>query len=258
LDTRRDGTIGTTGGTIDVSGVITYTGELRDPGSGQVFRFPGQVMKHATVGASGSTVLFAGTSGTTPTVQAYDTAVSGPGCGPGTTTACVRWEQPVDGAPTRPVLANGGGVVYVATSGGTVYAFDATTGAIAWTGSLGAAAAAAPALASGVLYVPTTTGNVVAFAADGCTGASPCTPQWWAPTGSRITEQPAVAGGVVFAGSADGTVHAFDASGCNAAPCPALWVATTDNSAISGAPAVSGGKLYVGTTNGRLFTYGLP
>jgi outer membrane protein assembly factor BamB len=200
-------------------------------------------------------VLFAGTDGS---VQAYQTSGNEDDCGPGFPTACLDWETPVDGQATRPVLEGAGHKLYVATSGGTVYRLDGIDGSIEWSGSLGAPAAAAPALADGVLYVPTTAGDLVAFASGGCGGTSPCTPLWSASAGSPVTRPPAVGGGVVFTGSADGTLHGFAAAGCGSATCPPLWTATTDGSAVTGGPIVTGGRVYAGTTDGQLFAFGLP
>ena len=255
LDTRRALTIGTTHGTIDANGAITYTGNLRHLEGDEGFSFPGRIMQRATVGSFGTPVLFAGTDGS---VQAYGTSGNGDDCGPGFPKACLNWERPVDGTATRPVLEGAGYKVYVATSGGTVYRFDGNGGGIEWSGSLGAPAAASPALAGGVLYVPTTDGDLVAFAAGGCEDTSPCAPLWSASAGSPITKPPAVGGGVVFTGSSDGTLHGFAAAGCGAATCPAVWTASTDGSAISGGPIVTGGRVLAGTTNGRLFAFGLP
>jgi hypothetical protein len=256
LETRRDSTIGTTDGTIDAAGAITYQGNLRHLEGDAGFTFPGRTMQRATVGSTGTPVLFVGGDGV---VQAYRTSGNGDDCGPGYPTACLSWETPVNGWATRPVLAGAGHKVYVATSGGTVHQLDGGAGGIEWTGELGAPAAAPPALAKGVLYVPTTAGELLAFDTDGCDGAPPCPPLWRASAGSTITEQPAVGGGVVFTGSADGTLHGFDAAGCGGpTTCPAIWTAPTDGSAVSGAPIVYGGRVFAGTTAGRLFAFGLP
>lgn len=169
---------------------------------------------------------------------------------------CPVWVTPLDGTDSAlPVLSDDQGTVYVGTNAGTVYALDATTGAIRWSAALGSPVTDSPALADGTLYVPTEADGVVALDAAGC-GASVCSPRWTGPTVGAVTQQPAVAGGVVFAGTADGTVVAFDAAGCRAPSCDAAWSAST-GSAITGAPAVSDGRLYVGTADGRLIAYGV-
>lgn len=191
-------------------------------------------------------------------VRAFAVAEARPGCGPtGRTMECPLWAAPIDGTnSTNPVLAPDGSTVFVGTDAGTVYALDAATGAVRWTGAVGAGVTASPALADGVLHVPTADGRLVALAADGC-GATVCGPQWSASTGGPPAVQPAVAGGVVVTGNDDGSVDAFDAAGCGAATCPALWSADA-GAAVTGAPAVSAGRLYVGTADGRLVAYALP
>ncbi len=167
---------------------------------------------------------------------------------------CPTWVAPLDAAPVgAPVLDAATATVYVATAGGTLHALDAATGAVRWTGALGAAAGAAPAIDGSSVFVPTVDGRLVALAATGC-GTATCDPVWTADTGHAIGVQPAVAGGVVYTGSADGSVHAFDARGCGAATCPDLWSADAGGE-VTGAPAVTGGRLYVGTRGG-LVAYG--
>lgn len=165
---------------------------------------------------------------------------------------CPVWATPLDGgSSTAPVLGVDQATVYVGTNAGTVYAVDAATGAIEWSGAVGSAVVASPALADGVLYVPTEgNGLVVLDAADG-------TPTWTGTTdGAAVTEQPAVAADVVYVGTAEGDVLAFGAAGCGTATCDPLW-SDDLGGAVTGAPAVSNGQLFVGTADGRLVAYGL-
>jgi outer membrane protein assembly factor BamB len=196
--------------------------------------------------------------GDTMAVRAYPLTDIQGGCGvTGTDLACPTWYTPVDGSlATSVVIGPGEQVVYAATDAGTVYALDAATGAVLWTGAAGAAVSETPALAGGSLFVPTADGDLVVFDAAGC-GSATCTPRWQGTTGVAISAQPAVAGdadGVVFTTGTDGSVDAFPAAGCGAATCTPLWSAQT-GSAITGAPAVTGGHLYVGTADGRLIAY---
>jgi outer membrane protein assembly factor BamB len=194
----------------------------------------------------------------TMAVRAFPLAGIGGGCGvPGMDLACPTWFTPVDGhtAPSV-VIGPGEQMVYTATSAGTVYALDAGSGAVLWTGAAGAAVAETPALADGSLYVPTADGDLVVFDAAGC-GAATCAPLWQAATGAAISAQPAVAGGtggVVFTTGTDGSIDAFATAGCGAPSCDPLW-STETGSEITGAPAVSGGHLYVGTADGRLISF---
>ena len=62
-------------------------------------------------------------------------------CGPvdNPVYACPQWVTPIDGVVTTPVVIGpGGATLYVATDAGTVYALDATTGAVRWSAALGA------------------------------------------------------------------------------------------------------------------------
>jgi hypothetical protein len=191
-------------------------------------------------------------------VRAYSTTEPHTGCAvdwlPDMTqpVECPLWVTPTDGKPTAPVIGDEGATLYAGTDAGTLYALDASTGAVRWTASLGSAVGT-PALAGGTLYVQTAAGRLVALPAGGC-GAPTCTPAWEAATGGGTT-QPAVAGGVVITTSSQGLVQAFDAAGCSAPTCPPLW---EDNSGLAGmsAPAVSGGQVYV-TADGAVLAYGL-
>jgi outer membrane protein assembly factor BamB len=168
---------------------------------------------------------------------------------------CPLWSAPIDGTSATPPVVTGAPtetVVYTATDAGTVYALDATTGAVQWSVPVGSAVTDSPALADGSLYVPTTTGGLVVL--DAATGAT----QWTAPTNSPVTVQPAVAGGVVYVGQASGKLWGFDATGCGSPTCRRPLWKTRTGAAISGAPAVDQGHLYVGTSDDRLLAYGLP
>jgi len=83
------------------------------------------------------------------------------GCGPALCTP--TGSTPVAGTPTRaPAVA--GGVVYVASTGGTIEAFSATSpGAPLFTDDLGAEITGGPTIATGRLLLATATGQVVAY-----------------------------------------------------------------------------------------------
>jgi outer membrane protein assembly factor BamB len=242
------------------NGRITV-GPLSDPAAWRTFDTSGGTLP--TLGTDAVFQAGTGTLATTPgdtasgqAVRAFSLTEPRPGCGGPAVSLlmeCPLWATPVDGVAHEVVIAPDQGAVYAGTSAGTVYALDATTGAVQWTAAVGAPVTAPPALADGTLYVPTGDGRLVTLDAAGC-GSSTCSPSWEASTGSPVGVQPAVAGGVVYTGSDDGSVDAFDAAGCGAATCPALWSAET-GSAITGAPAVSSGRLFVGTANGQIVAY---
>jgi outer membrane protein assembly factor BamB len=159
---------------------------------------------------------------------------------------CPLWVTPTDGQPvTSPVLGPGESALYVGLDDGTLLALDATDGHVLWTGALGAAPSAEPALAEGWLYVPLTDGDLAVLPADGC-GAATCSPAWRAHLGGAGV-QPAVAGGVVFVGTDAGRLVALRAAGCHHATCHPLWHRDF-GAPITGAPAVTGGHVYVGVS----------
>lgn len=170
------------------------------------------------------------------------------------------WTTPIafNELASGPVLSPDGSTVYVVTltfsAAAKLYALDAATGAVEWTGPLSVPASGTPALAEGRLYIPTGTGIVVMDAA-GC-GAATCAPLWSGTTASRVTSQPAVAGGVVYAGTQDGTVAAFDAAGCGTATCSAVW-SDSIGAAVTATPVVAGGQLYAMSAS-ELTAFGLP
>jgi outer membrane protein assembly factor BamB len=207
---------------------------------------------HAGTGVLSTTP---GDPATGRSVRAYTLTGERPGCGPtDTPVECPVWSQPVDGTVTgSPVLNALQNRIYVGTSAGTVYNFDAQNGVLQWSASVAEPVVAEPALAGNVLYVATAGGHLYAFDALGC-GAASCPPLWSADTGGGVEVQPAVAGGLVFTGSTSGAVRAFDAAGCGAATCPALWTAST-GSAVTGAPAIARGAVYLATADGRVIAY---
>ncbi len=95
-----------------------------------------------------------------------------------------------------------------------------------------------PATTGGVVYVGSSDGNLYAFAVGCSSLGGACTPIWKGATGGAITSSPAVAGGDVFVGSADGKLYAFKVGcGTGGATCTPLWTATTGG-AIDSSPSV--------------------
>jgi outer membrane protein assembly factor BamB len=162
-----------------------------------------------------------------------------------------------------------GGVVYVGSSDGDLYAFDANgTQQCAgvpkgceplWRGlAPGIISYASPAVVEAVVYIASAAGVLYAFDAQGTAGCggSPrtCVPLWTASLGNQgghnIFSSPTVANGVVYIGSNDNRLYAFDAAGttnCAGSPktCAPLWTAPTSG-APNDSPAVASGTVYVG------------
>jgi outer membrane protein assembly factor BamB len=153
--------------------------------------------------------------------------------GPGTVSGLgLRWAgQADDGINSSPSVVDGR--VYVGSAYGKFYAFDATTGELAWRQVLGGASAyPSPTVQDGVVYEAASGALWAMDAADG-------TVLWIAPGGSFSS--PALAGGVVYVGSVGASaVYAIDAATGNE-----LWVADFGGG-IFGGPAVWNGRVYVG------------
>jgi outer membrane protein assembly factor BamB len=131
-----------------------------------------------------------------------------------------------------------------------------------WTGATGNSIFSTPAVAGGVAYIASLDGNLYAFSAAGTTGCSgtpkTCTPLWTAARAggaSPLSPAPAVANGVVYAGS-NGQLYAFSAAGttgCSGTPktCTPLWATgTSTNGATLSSPAVANGMVYEGQWSG--------
>jgi outer membrane protein assembly factor BamB len=139
----------------------------------------------------------------------------------------------------------------------------------AWTGATGGDVRSSPAVVGGVAYVGSLDGKLYAFDArgrTGCAGAAPktCAPLWTAQTGAGVVSSPAVVKGVVYVGSLDAKLYAFDArgtTGCRGTPkvCAPLWTAATGplltSSSTSSSPVVAGGVVYAGSDGGKLFAF---
>jgi outer membrane protein assembly factor BamB len=102
-----------------------------------------------------------------------------------------------------------GGVVYVGSGDGKVYALKASSGAKLWsytTGTSGGGVRSSPAVVGGVVYVGSGDGKVYALKAS--SGAK----LWSYTTSNWVYSSPAVVNGVVYVGSQDGNVYALGAS----------------------------------------------
>jgi outer membrane protein assembly factor BamB len=172
---------------------------------------------------------------------------------------------------SSPAIA--GGIVFVGSTNGKLYAFDANgvtncsgspkTCTPLWTATTGGAIYSSPTVSGNTLYIGSTDGKLYAFDATGATNCSGspkvCTPLWTATTGGVVEDTPAVSGSTVYVGSTDGKLYAFDATGvtnCVSTVCSPLWTASTGGPITFSSPAVSGaGSVYVGSTDGKLYVF---
>lgn len=179
------------------------------------------------------------------------------GAGPRQLTG-VKWAFKAEGPiVTSPAVA--GGVVYIASLSGHLYAVDQETGQAKWNFKSRMPIASSPAVADGVVYFVSSTGSMVAidaatgqpkwvyaveyekkFEAKGLHGyPSPAqtVPDAW----DVYTSSPAVANGKVFFGSGDGNVYAVDTRAG-----VLQWKFPTQD-VVHASPAVVGNMVFIGS-----------
>lgn len=149
------------------------------------------------------------------------------------------------GGPVRSSPAVVGGVVFIGSNDGKVYALNAATGALVWSRHVGTTIRSSPAVVAGTLYVGSS--NHLLYALNAASGAV----RWTGSTGGPITSSPAVSGALVYIGSQDGSVYAFPAAGCGHSTCTARWARPTGG-AVESSPAVWHGSVYIGSDNGNI------
>jgi len=162
-----------------------------------------------------------------------------PSDGP-TTLNDLVWKFKTDGEfVSSPAIV--GGVVYVGSQDGRLYALDARTGQEKWTFKTDGAVYSSPASAGGLVYVGSGDGRL--YALDARTGQE----KWTFKTDGEFVSSPAVAGGMVYIGSWDGRLYALDAGTGQE-----KWRFKTDGKRIS-PPAIAGGVVYFGSSDGYLY-----
>ncbi|MEE1806534.1 serine/threonine-protein kinase [Streptomyces sp. BE133] len=146
----------------------------------------------------------------------------------------LRWRYTTgDAVTSSPTVA--GGVVYVGSTDGSVYALDAATGERKWAYPTGNKVEGVPTVAGGVVYVGSTDGSV--YALDAATGER----KWAYPTGNKLEAAPTVADGVVYIGG-NSKAFALDAATGNE-----RWAVSCDSGLEL--PAVDGGVVYIAGYN---------
>jgi outer membrane protein assembly factor BamB len=152
-----------------------------------------------------------------------------------------------------------GGVVYVGSNDGNLYAIDESSGKLHWKFETGSAIPSSPAVAAGIVYFASYDGNF--YAVDAVTGKL----KWkFADSGERrysgthlhgmlpagetmpdpfdvYLSSPVVWNGTVYFGSGDGNVYAI-----NAKSGALQWKFHTGD-VVHASPAIAQGKLYVGS-----------
>ncbi len=134
-----------------------------------------------------------------------------------------------------------GNLVYVGSHDGIVYAVDAAEGSIAWRARLGHSVRSSPVAAGGRLYVGDHRGGLTAVATD--TGKI----IWQVTTRGEITGCPAVADETVIVGSWDSDIYAFDAS--DGREC---WICSTGGP-VASTPTVQGKMVCCGSDDANVY-----
>ena len=114
------------------------------------------------------------------------------------------WRQNFGKVEFPLTIAVNGTTLTMATSDGTVLAFEAETGRTLWRTSVGTAISAGVGSDGTVAAVVTREGNLVAL--------DSARIRWTKPLGVRVATAPLVAGGRIFVLGVDRSVHAFDAA----------------------------------------------
>jgi outer membrane protein assembly factor BamB len=159
-----------------------------------------------------------------------------------------RWRFKT-GNVNRSTPAVTGGVVYVGSHTGNLYAIDARTGAANWVSQLGGEISSSPAVAEDRVFV----GNDAGFyALDAKTGER----KWTLKAGEVVPfahrwdyfqSSPTYLNGVVYFGGADGNIYAVEAKTGNV-----LWKYKTEGR-VRTSPALAAGVVYSGSMDGNLY-----
>ncbi len=134
-----------------------------------------------------------------------------------------------------------GKLVYIGSHDGVVYAADTTSGAVQWKTRLGNSIRSSPVLADGRLFVGDHAGNLTALAAEAGDII------WNTATRGEITVSPAVAGEIVIVGSWDGEIYAFDAADGGS-----RWTCSTAGP-VASTPTVQGEYVCCGSDDANVY-----
>jgi eukaryotic-like serine/threonine-protein kinase len=170
----------------------------------------------------------------------------------------IRWSFHTKGeVVSSPAVV--GGVVYVGSNDGNLYAIDESSGKLRWKFETGSAIPSSPAVAAGIVYFASYDGNF--YAVDAVTGklrwkfADPGERRYsgthlhgMLPAGEVMPDpfdvylsSPVAGNGLVYFGSGDGNVYAI-----NAKSGALQWKFHTGD-VVHASPAIAQGKLYIGS-----------
>ena len=165
------------------------------------------------------------------------------------TNGQILWAFDTSDRITSAPLVNGG-IVYIATWHGEIFALDRARGTMLWVYTLNGktqqsvidGVGGSMALAGGKLYAGDYRGELICL--DGQHGRL----LWRFATGAQILATPVVAAGYVYFGSDDGFFYALNSS--TGRP---DWRHTTGE--VRSAASLAGGHLFVGSLNGAMYAF---
>lgn len=136
-------------------------------------------------------------------------------------------------------------IVYIGSNDNNIYALKASTGSKIWNYSTDGEVHSSPTVVNSVVYIGSTDGNV--YALNASTGKK----IWNYTTSGAVESSPAVVKGVVYVGSFFGN----DVYALNAFTGSKIWNYSTgdDWSAFGSSPAVNDGMVYIGSVDGRVY-----
>ncbi len=165
----------------------------------------------------------------------------------------VAWRTET-GGPVRSSPVVTGGVVYVGSNDGHLYALDAARGAVRWRYDAGSPVSSTPAVAGNTIVFSATDGSVQAVSLAGRrlwrtpTGRDAKLP-WGYESGDVWTSSPVIVGQSVLVGSGDGGLYRLSlASG------KVEWRAATGGR-VRSSPAVARNLAVVGSYDGQLYAF---
>src|SRR5690348_10102222 len=185
-----------------------------------------------------------------------DAAHTGVYQGGGPTLLGVAWRAMTQGdVISSPVVS--GGLVYVGSGDGHLYALDLASGERHWAFDAGTAIASSPAVGGGLVFAAGRDGSI--FGVSATTGArrwriatGPDLPlPWGHESGDYFISSPLYVDGMVIVGVGDGGVYALDASTGRR-----KWRAATEGR-VRSSPAAANGRVYVGSDDGRVYCFDL-
>jgi outer membrane protein assembly factor BamB len=139
-----------------------------------------------------------------------------------------------------------GGIVYIGSNDGYLYALNAATGALQWKKNVRGVDYSSPAVANGIVYVGSHGSNSF-YALNASTGAT----KWSDILDGAMEGSPTVANGVVYIGTNNGSLWALNPANGNP-----NWIAhTTAGAEIYSAPAVFNGAVYIGSGDDNFYEF---